>query len=235
MSKSRNKSISDCIKLKQIFISINHLKLAASVALLPPYSIISNFLTPNKRICDTNHTQTNLSNIDKQQLRTKLIAILIAMTWIKLLPKAIRGTIVLHLFVRAVYDLIKLYKYDTEYKVLPSIPHDEIFIGAASLTTVGYAIYHNPWIFDKEFYQFILKWGSNTHEQIGNVFRSKTDPLSSVELIHAYSYTLLYFMFNTNSMQTKVRLQGEKFVECVPEWHSDPSCLLFHIRILAEV
>ena len=95
--------------------------------------------------------------------------------------------IVLHLFVRAVYDLIKLYKYDEEYAILPKIPHDEMFIGAATLTAVGYGIYHNPWIFDQGFYKFILKWGSNTHEQIGNVFRSKKDPLSPVKFI---SYTL---------------------------------------------
>jgi len=73
-------------------------------------------------------------------------------------------------------------------------------------TAVGYGIYHNPWIFDEGFYRFILKWGSNTHQQIGDVFRSKKNPLSSV------------------------RLKGESFVECVPEWHADPSCFRFHVK-----
>ena len=129
VSKSRDKSKSVIVSklIKQIFFNINHVKFAGIIAAATAtYSILSNFLSPNKKICETNHILQNQSNIDKHELRTKLIAIIIAMTWIKLLPKAIRNIIVLHLFVRAVYDLIKLYKYDSEYKILPSIPYDEI-------------------------------------------------------------------------------------------------------------
>ena len=27
-----------------------------------------------------------------------------------------------------------------------------------------------------------------------------------------------------------MRLRGEAFVECIPEWHSDPSCFRFHVK-----
>ena len=179
--KSRNKSKSltqrYLANLKQIFFTINHYHFASSIAsATAAYSLISHFLIPKN---DQNQEQDQ-SKSSKTELRIKLLAIMISMAWFRVLPKQFREMIVLHLFVRAAYDLIKLYKYDDEYKILPSVPYDEAIINATSLTIVGYGIYHNPWIFPSGYYKSILKWGSNTHEQIGNVFRSKKDPLSPV-------------------------------------------------------
>ena len=185
--KSRNKSKSlensYLSNLKQIFFTMNHYRFASSISsATATYSLINHLMLTNKHQPQPQQQQSQpeSSNINKTELRIKLLAIITSMTWFKFLPKQFREMIVLHLFVRAVYDLIKLYKYDPEYRILPSIPHDEIYIGAAALTGIGYGIYHNPWIFDEGYYKFILKWGSNTHEQIGNVFRSKKDPKSSV-------------------------------------------------------
>eukprot|EP01084_Bolivina_argentea_P097918 176009_1 len=211
-SKNKSKTMQNTLisKLKQIFLTLNHYQFASTIGLTTvTYTWITNFLHKKQPppLSDIDeHNPLNTFIINKSETKIKLLAITIAMTWFKALPKEFREMIVLHLFIRAIYDLIKLFKYDNEYKILPQIPHDEMYIGAATLTTVGYGIYHNPWIFDQGFYKFILKWGSNTHTQIGNVFRSKTDPLSSV------------------------RLQGEAFVECVPEWHTDPSCFRYHMK-----
>ena len=178
-SRKKFKAIDNTLlaKLKQIFFTLNHYQFASSIgSATATYAFITQYLTknPSQSIETAEHKAT------KYELRIKVLAIVISMIWLRSLPKQFREMIVLHLFVRAFHDLIKLLKYDNEYKILPNIPNDEAFVCAASLTAVGYGIYHNPWIFDESFYKFILKWGNNTHEQIGNVFRSKQDPLSPV-------------------------------------------------------
>eukprot|EP01083_Nonionella_stella_P088557 246884_1 len=205
-SKNKSNSFNQSIlsKMKQIFFTLEHYQFAGCIAsATATYSFITRFLLTKSSVQPSTETNPN-KNGKKMELKIKILAITISMIWFKALPKQFREMVVLHLFVRAVYDLIKLYKYDDEYRILPHIPYDEVWIGALPFTVMGYGIYHNPWLFDEGFYKFILKWGSNTHEQIGHVFRSQKDPLSHV------------------------RLRGEPFVECVPLWHAEPSCFKFH-------
>lgn len=131
-----------------------------------------------------------IASIDKRDVSIRMVAVVLSISWFKALPKEFRDSVALHLFVRAVYDVIKMWK-DPQYGYLPQIPHDEVYFGAMTLTVMGIGIYHYPWLFDPSFYRFILKWGSNTHQQIGNVFRSKSDPLSPVESESAFSIKLI--------------------------------------------
>eukprot|EP01083_Nonionella_stella_P299256 1015758_1 len=204
-AKKKSNSLNQTLlsKIKQIFFTFEHYQFATVVASATvTYSFITQFL------CQQSSSNTDADK--KKEVKMKILAITIAMLWFKQLPKEFREMVVLHLFVRAVYDLIKVYKYDDEYRILPHIPYDEVWIGAVPFTVIGYGIYHNPWLFDEGFYKFILKWGSNTHEQIGNVFRSQKDVMS------------------------QVRLAGEPFVECVPLWHVEPSCWKFHGANIAK-
>ena len=173
--KARNKSTSTLLSaLRQIVCSLEHVKLGLTFA---ASSATHAWLTRNLSV---NCKQSETSAIDKKELCLRSLAVVLSLAWSKALPKQLREMVVLHLFVRAVHALIKLLKYDAHYAILPRVRHDEIFVGAVPFTVLGYGIYHNPRLFDGKFYDFILKWGSNTHQQIGAVFRSQRAPCSTV-------------------------------------------------------
>ena len=182
MKKSQSPLKSSWISaIQQLLITRDHFKFGLTLSAgTATYHLLHRALSSKSSPYCTSSTNTKPVRIDKKELSIRLLAVTVSILWFKSFPKEFRDSVVLHLFVRAVYDVIKMWKYDKDYGFLPHIPNDEAYVGAAALTVVGYCIYHNPWLFDESFYRFILKWGSNTHEQIGNVFRSKSDPMSSV-------------------------------------------------------
>lgn len=123
--RSKTKSKGMLSKLKQIFFTLNHYRFASSLgSATATYAFITHYFTKQQ-------PQNSERN---DNVKIKMFAIIVSLIWLRGIPKSFRETIVLHLFVRSVYDLIKLLKYDNEYKMLPNIPNDEMFLGAASLT-----------------------------------------------------------------------------------------------------
>ena len=98
-------------KLKQILFTSNHFKFGVTIASASAsYALITRFLTSSsKEPATSDHDgDGHRARINKQELFIRTAAVMVSMCWLKALPKEFREMVVLHLFVRAVYDLVKL-------------------------------------------------------------------------------------------------------------------------------
>ena len=164
-------------KMKNIFWSMDHYrfsKIFFNVAM--SYYILGRlydrYVIVKERKMDTKISKNYAKRKKKLKIFSNVIFSMISCLWFKKLPKKFRHFLVLHLLVRSGYDLIKLLKYDNDYKVIPNIAYDEIWILSIILCIIAVAMCHYPSIIDGGYYKFLLKWGNNTAKQLKIMFQT---------------------------------------------------------------